>query len=84
MRCCINTGEKKGATKICHVCECEKSFGSFIYFNNKRQAIESKICSQCNKELRQIDVYCNKILDGVFIPYIETPIVKYHIAPNVN
>ena len=73
---------KKGATKVCHVCECEKSFGSFIYFNAQRMAVESNICYTCNKALRQIDVYCSKVLDGVFIPYIETPIVKYSIAPN--
>lgn len=74
--------EKKGTTKICHVCECEKSFGSFIYFTGSPpRAIESTVCSNCNKQLRQIDVYCNKVLEGVFIPVYETPIVKYNIAP---
>lgn len=75
--------KKESATKYCHVCGNEKSLGSFIYFNGKQQAHESTVCYLCNKTLRQVESYCSKILEGVFIPSYETPIVKYHIAPNV-
>lgn len=73
--------EKKTATKICHVCELERVFGSFIYFRGSPpQAVESNICSSCNRELRQIDSYCSKVLEGTYIPFYEKPVKKYSIT----
>lgn len=67
--------EKKETTaKYCHVCECQKSLGSFIYFNEERIAYESNVCYLCNKQLRQLESYYSRILEGVFIPSYEKPI----------
>ena len=65
-------------TKTCPVCFEEKSIFDFWYRNGK-DLEEAKICRSCFRDLRQLDKYLAKILDGVYIPVYETPVIKYPI-----
>lgn len=68
--------------KICPCCERPRHYYDFWYFVGKHKK-ESKICVNCFKELRQLDKYLARVLDGVKIPVYETPITKYPIDQNV-
>ena len=68
--------------KVCPCCEQWRKYYDFWYFVGKKKQ-ESKICAMCYKELRQLDKYLARVLDGVKIPTYETPITKYPIESNV-
>lgn len=65
--------------KSCPCCEQERSYYDFWYFIGKTKQ-ESKICCHCFRELRQLDLYLARTLDGVKIPVYEKPITKYPIT----
>lgn len=79
-RDCINNVVKKKEVKKCAICGYDKYLGSFIYFNKDFEAIESAHCSKCNTLLKTVEKYCERVLEGVKIPYYETPVTKYKIT----
>lgn len=70
------------AKEICPVCLKLRERTAFFYYIDKHYD-KQKECVFCFNSLRKLDNWLAKVLEGVRIPYYETPIIKYKI-PSEN